>query len=120
MVSDDTKTCTRCGRTLPLSDYYRDGRPYTDGYKSECKDCHNALARMYHRRRREQPVRPLPWLKTRRRTDLAKSVYDEWTGFVADGTGLTGVDLRRAVGYHLLMRDLLLLSRPSASKQASA
>lgn len=33
-----TKTCTKCGRTLPLSDFYAD-KKNTDGHRSWCKDC---------------------------------------------------------------------------------
>ena len=37
----ETKACTRCGRVLPLAEFYRDKRSQT-GHKSECRHCNAA------------------------------------------------------------------------------
>jgi hypothetical protein len=34
----NTKICSKCGRELPLSEFYKDKQNY-DGFKSYCKDC---------------------------------------------------------------------------------
>lgn len=34
------KKCNKCGRELPLSEFYRN-RSRKDGYMDRCKDCHN-------------------------------------------------------------------------------
>lgn len=39
-----TKTCTKCGETKPLDEYYTDKRT-TDGLRSQCKACHGAAAK---------------------------------------------------------------------------
>lgn len=36
-----TKTCTVCGKTLPISDFYRKSSS-PDGYYCSCKDCQKA------------------------------------------------------------------------------
>lgn len=36
-----TKTCTKCGRELPISEFYAKARS-KDGLQTICKDCHNA------------------------------------------------------------------------------
>lgn len=35
------KTCSKCGETKPLSEYYKGGKGsrYADGYRSQCKQC---------------------------------------------------------------------------------
>ncbi len=35
----ETKVCPKCGRELPLSDFYNDGSK-KDGKESNCKECH--------------------------------------------------------------------------------
>lgn len=35
---DSAKTCSRCGRTLPRSDFYGH-KAHGDGFRSDCKDC---------------------------------------------------------------------------------
>lgn len=35
----DTKVCTKCGKELPLTQFYSRGN---GKYRSECKDCHKA------------------------------------------------------------------------------
>ncbi|WP_406039172.1 hypothetical protein [Succinimonas sp.] len=40
-----TKTCTKCGRELPISEFYaRTGSK--DGLQTICKDCHNAATKL--------------------------------------------------------------------------
>ena len=36
-----TKTCTKCGRDLPISEFYAKAGS-KDGLQTQCKDCHNA------------------------------------------------------------------------------
>ena len=35
------KTCTKCGRTLPLDSFYRDSM-YPDGRRNVCKECRHS------------------------------------------------------------------------------
>ena len=44
-----TKTCTKCGRELPISEFYAKAGS-KDGLQTQCKDCHNAATE----RRREK------------------------------------------------------------------
>lgn len=39
-----TKTCTKCGRELPGSEFYAKAGS-KDGLQTQCKDCHNAVSR---------------------------------------------------------------------------
>lgn len=39
----EEKTCTRCGLTKPISEFYKQG----EKYKSECKECSIKLTRMW-------------------------------------------------------------------------
>lgn len=34
----EMKTCVKCGRTLPLSEFYKD-KGCTGGHRPECKEC---------------------------------------------------------------------------------
>ena len=47
----DTKTCTRCGRELPLDSYYGDKKA-KDGHQGVCKDCSKELVRISAAKRR--------------------------------------------------------------------
>ncbi len=48
-----TKTCTKCGRELPISEFYaRTGAK--DGLQTICKDCHNAKSKESIARRKTQ------------------------------------------------------------------
>lgn len=42
--TEQTKICTKCGRELPLSEFYK-GRCMKDGYLSWCKECYKAYYR---------------------------------------------------------------------------
>ena len=37
----ENKVCSRCGRTLPISEFTRDNTNSADGYKTWCKDCNS-------------------------------------------------------------------------------
>lgn len=41
-----TKVCKKCGRELPLSEFYK-GKTYKDGHKNECKECFNQQRKQY-------------------------------------------------------------------------
>lgn len=48
-----TKTCTKCGRELPVSEFYaRAGSK--DGLQTICKDCHNAATKRCHDKAKAQ------------------------------------------------------------------
>ena len=48
-----TKTCTKCGRELPISEFYaRTGAK--DGLQTICKECHNAKSKESVARRKAQ------------------------------------------------------------------
>lgn len=48
-----TKTCTKCGRELPISEFYaRAGAK--DGLQTICKDCHNAATKRCHDKAKAQ------------------------------------------------------------------
>lgn len=39
----ETKKCSKCGRMLPVTDFYKSNR-YKDGLQYYCKECHKAEA----------------------------------------------------------------------------
>ena len=41
-----TKKCSRCGRELPISEFYKDNRT-KDGLYCDCKECHSEIAKKY-------------------------------------------------------------------------
>lgn len=43
-----TKTCTQCGRTLPLDQFGKGNGK--DGKRSQCKECANRMAREYQKK----------------------------------------------------------------------
>ena len=49
----ETKLCKKCGRELPLSDFYTNSKA-KDGYATYCKVCSNAISVEYARKRRER------------------------------------------------------------------
>ena len=49
----ETKVCKKCGRELPLSDFYTNSKA-KDGYATYCKVCSNAISVEYARKRRER------------------------------------------------------------------
>ena len=48
-----TKRCSRCGRILPLSEFYKDKRA-KDGLRSECKQCNKATQAEYYKANKEK------------------------------------------------------------------
>lgn len=46
----ETKVCSKCGRELPRSEFYRNANT-KDGLQSCCKDCSNKMATESHRRK---------------------------------------------------------------------
>lgn len=45
----ETKKCTKCGKDLPLTEFYSRGN---GKYRSECKECHKAYVKgKYHERK---------------------------------------------------------------------
>lgn len=54
-----TKTCTKCGRELPISEFYaRTGAK--DGLQTICKECHNAKTKESIARRKAQAEEEKP------------------------------------------------------------
>ena len=53
----ETKVCKKCGRELPLDQYFRN-KATKDGHDSQCKECKTAYAleyqKKYRARKREQ------------------------------------------------------------------
>lgn len=47
----ETKVCKKCGRELPISDFYTNSRA-KDGLATYCKECSNELSVEYARKRR--------------------------------------------------------------------
>ena len=41
-----TKRCSKCGRELPVDNFYKDNRT-TDGLYCDCKECHGKIAKKY-------------------------------------------------------------------------
>ena len=51
-----TKTCTKCGETKPVSEFYKHKRA-KDGLASHCKVCHNASVKAYRQTDKGKSVR---------------------------------------------------------------
>lgn len=43
-MNNRTKTCSKCGNTLPLSDFYKQSNT-KDGFQYCCKSCHNKVTK---------------------------------------------------------------------------
>ena len=41
----ESKTCTKCGETKPVSEFYKRSDDAADGYHSKCKGCHKDASR---------------------------------------------------------------------------
>lgn len=50
-----TKTCPKCGRTLPVSEYWK-SRASKDGLYSYCKECANELQNARHSKLRQEKM----------------------------------------------------------------
>lgn len=46
-ASDETKRCTSCGETKPVSEFYPNRTKYGVYLRSRCKPCHLAKAKTY-------------------------------------------------------------------------
>ena len=49
----ETKRCSKCKRTRPLSEFYRDKR-HADGNQSHCKECQRQRHRQYYQNNRSR------------------------------------------------------------------
>ena len=71
-----TKTCTKCGRELPISEFYaRTGAK--DGLQTICKDCHNAKSKESIARRKAKQEKPKTTTKPK---DTIKELTEEVAG----------------------------------------
>lgn len=50
-MDEKTKKCSKCGRELLLSEFYKSAHTH-DGLHSECKECKKAYMREYNERKR--------------------------------------------------------------------
>ena len=51
----ETKVCTKCGRELPLSDFWVDSRRY-DGKTVQCKECCKERKKEYYQKNKEKII----------------------------------------------------------------
>lgn len=57
---EELKTCSKCKRTLPISQFYRNARN-KDGYHSACKECHNKEVNAAKAKKRAKAnLQPIP------------------------------------------------------------
>lgn len=49
----ETKICTRCGRELPIDNFYWKDKA-KGKRRSECKDCHNGYVKQQYQKKREE------------------------------------------------------------------
>ena len=78
------KTCTKCGRTLPLSRFSKHSQK-KDGLRPDCKDCRNAKNREYYRSNRRMVLSRQKAYADRHkdeRRDYHKSYYEQNKGSV--------------------------------------
>lgn len=52
---EETKICTKCGRELPTSMFYRSAK-MKDGLQSHCKDCKRAYSAEYQKEKRKKGI----------------------------------------------------------------
>lgn len=53
LQQSDFKTCYRCKKTLPITEFYKD-RSKTDGLSPECKDCSRKRGKEYRKKNKEK------------------------------------------------------------------
>ena len=64
-VQSETKTCTKCGKTKPITEFVK--RPNTDRYYGVCKECKIIYAKEYREKNREE-------ISKRRRAKYADNI----------------------------------------------
>lgn len=71
-----TKTCTKCGRELPISEFYAKAGS-KDGLQTQCKECHNAATRKSIEKRKADNIFNGPGIKSCPRCgqDLPKEAF---------------------------------------------
>lgn len=92
-----TKTCTKCGRELPISEFYAKAGS-KDGLQTQCKDCHNAATQ----RSRERAQKARQALAEKRAAKAQEQPTKEQTQTVVVRETLTDkqmVDLLREHGW---------------------
>ena len=95
MTTRETRTCTKCAQTKPLSEFYKQ-KSGAGGYKSRCKTCDNARtgdASVLRGARNLVHNRALALLADRHRdefeqikTEIAPSVHAEYQAKNQEGT----------------------------------
>lgn len=53
MSEIETKKCSRCGETKPVSEFYRNAR-ISDGYDTYCKECKRSLNHKFYAKKISQ------------------------------------------------------------------
>lgn len=82
MTTDDTKTCTKCCMTKPVSAFYKNSRGRL-GVKSVCKSCDAATNKIWREANRDQTRRNLQSWR-RENKDRSKE-YDHRSGLRKHG-----------------------------------
>lgn len=67
------RTCTQCGETKPLDEFYRRRRD-TDARRANCKPCSIAATMRWQRDHPDHKRRTVEWWRERRRFAAADSV----------------------------------------------
>lgn len=101
-----TKTCTTCGETKNVSEFYRN-KQATDGLTSQCKPCHNASVKASRERRRaamgdEAWAALMATRQRARRSDPDKRAKDAQHGQAVNAAMARLRDLHRDEYEHLL------------------
>lgn len=66
---DNTKICSKCGRELPLSEFYKNART-SDGYYYACKDCCRRYSKEFNRNHREEKT---AYMRRYRKTPMGRA-----------------------------------------------
>lgn len=68
----ESKICKKCGRELPIEEFYKDNSGMKDGHKNTCKECFNKQCKQYRKKNKEKTYK---YQKQYSKTPMGRAVY---------------------------------------------